>query len=109
MRISDWSSDVCSAELRSLADIGPTIALGVLGIGIVLMFETAFGRGALFWPLVIGIVGVALIWRQADEAQRERWLDSSERINPLRALFGAGGWASYTRVDRKSTRLNSSH
>jgi signal transduction histidine kinase len=105
-RFSDEAPGLASAtrtgkrpqQSRSLADIGPTIALGVLGIGIVLMFETAFGRGALFWPLVIGIVGVALIWRQADEAQRERWLDSSERINPLRALFGAGGWASYTRV-----------
>ncbi|NYG60191.1 signal transduction histidine kinase/phage shock protein PspC (stress-responsive transcriptional regulator) [Nocardioides daedukensis] len=105
-RFSDEAPGLASAtrtgkrpqEARKLGDIGPTIALGALGIGIVLMFETAFGRGALFWPLVIGIVGVALIWRQADEAQRERWIDSSERINPLRALFGAGGWASYARV-----------
>ena len=56
------------------------------------------GRGAVFWPLVIGIVGVALLWRQADEAQRERWLDSTGRIDPVRVVFGGGGWASYARV-----------
>ena len=36
----------------------------------------------------------ALLWRQADEAQRARWLDQSERLNPVRAVFGAGGWAA---------------
>ncbi|MDT0202002.1 PspC domain-containing protein [Nocardioides sp. AE5] len=83
---------------RTLGDVGPMIALGALGIGIVLMAEVAFGRGALFWPVVIGLVGIALIWRQADQAQRERWLDTTERINPIRALFGSGGWASWLRV-----------
>ena len=28
-------------------------------------------------------VGVALLWRQADEAQRERWLDTTGRIDPV--------------------------
>jgi signal transduction histidine kinase len=74
------------------------IALAALGIGIVLVFETTFGRGALFWPIVIGIGGVVLIWRQADEAQRERWLDTSGRIDPVRALVGRGTWASYARI-----------
>lgn len=83
---------------RKFTDLGPAIALGALGVGIVLMFEVVFGRGMLFWPLVIGIAGVALIWRQADEAQRERWMDTTGKVNPLRALFGSGGWASYTRI-----------
>jgi len=39
-----------------------------------------------------------LLWRQADEAQRERWLDSTGRIDPIRAIFGGGGWAAYFRV-----------
>jgi signal transduction histidine kinase/phage shock protein PspC (stress-responsive transcriptional regulator) len=83
---------------RRLADVGPAIALAALCVGIVLMVQIVFGRGALFWPVALGIVGVALIWRQADEAQRERWVDTSGRIHPVRALVGSGGWASYTRL-----------
>lgn len=105
-RFSDEAPGIASATRtgkrptggRRLPDVGPTIALGVLGIGLVLTFQSVFGRGALFWPIVLGICGIALIWRQADEAQRERWLDSTGRMDPLRALFGTGGWASYTRV-----------
>ena len=57
-----------------------------------------FGGGAVFWPIVIGLAGLALLWRQADEAQRERWFDSTERLDPVRMVFGSGGWASYARV-----------
>lgn len=84
--------------VRRLADVGPTIALAALALGVVLMFETVFGRGALFWPVVLGIGGIALFWRQADEAQRERWLDTTGRIDPVRALLGNGGWAAYARI-----------
>src|SRR6478735_1716305 len=73
-------------RIRRLGDVGPAIALAVLGLG------------AVFWPMLIAIVGVGLLWRQADEAQRERWLDSSGRIDPVRVVFGHGGWASYARV-----------
>ncbi|HYF72149.1 MAG TPA: PspC domain-containing protein [Nocardioides sp.] len=85
-------------RIRRLGDVGPAIALAALGLGAILMLEAVLGRGAIFWPLVIAIVGVALLWRQADEAQRERWLDSTGRIDPVRAVFGHGGWASYARV-----------
>ncbi|MCD6638305.1 MAG: PspC domain-containing protein [Nocardioides sp.] len=81
-----------------LVDAGPALALGALLFGLVLGFEGLFGQGLLFWPVVLGIAGITLLWRQADEAQRERWLDSSGRIDPFRAVFGNGGWASYTRV-----------
>ena len=81
-----------------LRDAGPVIAIGALLFGGVLGFEAAFGQGALFWPVVIAIAGVGLLWRQADEAQRERWLDSTGRIDPFRAIFGGGGWAAYFRV-----------
>ncbi len=64
----------------------------------VFLLEAIFGRGALLWPIVIAVVGVALLWRQADEAQRERWLDSGGRVNPVRLVFGDGGWAAYARV-----------
>lgn len=81
-----------------VVDAGPAIALGALMLGVVLGFEAVFGEGAVFWPVLLGVAGVALLWRQADEAQRERWLDSSGRVDPFRAVFGNGGWASWARV-----------
>ncbi|WP_210504418.1 ATP-binding protein [Nocardioides xinjiangensis] len=81
-----------------LRDAGPAIALGALFFGVVLGVEGIVGRGAFFWPVVLGIAGVALLWRQADEAQRERWMDSTGRIDPFRAIFGNGGWAAYVRI-----------
>ncbi len=81
-----------------LRDAGPAIALGAMFFGVVLGFEGIFGQGALFWPVVLGVTGIALLWRQADEAQRERWIDSSGRIDPFRAVFGNGGWAAYGRI-----------
>jgi signal transduction histidine kinase len=47
---------------------------------------------------VLSILGFGLLWRQADEAQRARWLDQSDKVNPVRAVFGGGGWAAYLRV-----------
>lgn len=83
---------------RRLGDVGQVVALGALALGLLLAVEAVLGQGVVFWPVAIGLVGVALLWRQADEAQRERWLDTTGRIDPLRAVFGAGGWASYARV-----------
>lgn len=79
-------------------DKGPAVALVALGFGALLLGESAFGGGSLFWPVMVGVVGVALLWRQADQAQRERWLDASGRLDPVRMVFGRGGWASYARV-----------
>lgn len=85
-------------RFRRLGDVGPAIALAALGLGALLLLQAVLGGGAVFWPLLIALAGVALLWRQADEAQRERWLDSSGRIAPSRVVFGNGGWASYARV-----------
>jgi signal transduction histidine kinase len=85
-------------RIRRLADSGPAIALVALGLGLVLTAEAIFGHGLVFWPLVLAVLGFGLLWRQADEAQRTRWLDQSERLNPVRAVFGSGGWAAYLRV-----------
>jgi signal transduction histidine kinase/phage shock protein PspC (stress-responsive transcriptional regulator) len=85
-------------RIRRLTDIGPIAALAALGIGLVFTMEALFGRGALIWPIAIGLAGIALLWRQADEAQRERWLDTTGRINPTRVILGDGGWASYARL-----------
>lgn len=85
-------------RIRRLTDAGPVITLGMLGLGVIFFLEAIFGQGTLLWPVVIAVVGIALLWRQADEAQRERWLDGPGRVNPARLVFGGGGWAAYARV-----------
>ncbi len=83
---------------RRLGDVGQVVALGALALGLLLAVEAVLGRGVVFWPVAIGLAGVALLWRQADEAQRERWLDTTGHVDPVRIVFGSGGWASYARV-----------
>jgi signal transduction histidine kinase len=85
-------------RIRRLADAGPAVALAALGFGVLLVLQALFGEGLVLVPLVLGVAGVSLLWRQADEAQRERWLDTTGRVDPVRVVFGSGGWASYARV-----------
>jgi signal transduction histidine kinase/phage shock protein PspC (stress-responsive transcriptional regulator) len=86
-------------RIRRLADSGPAVALVALGLGLVFTAEAIFGgNGIVLWAVVLAVLGFGLLWRQADEAQRSRWLDQSERLNPMRAVFGGGGWAAYVRV-----------
>jgi signal transduction histidine kinase len=85
-------------RIRRLSDLGPLVATGAIALGIAAFLALATGQGALFWPVLLAVAGVAVLWRQADEAQRERWLDSSGRINVVRAVVGGGGLASYLRL-----------
>ncbi len=86
------------SRVRRLTDAGPVIVLGVLAMGVVILLGTSIGQATLFWPAVIAVAGIGLLWRQADEVQRERWLDATGRIDLFRSVFGSGGWASYARV-----------
>ncbi|WP_300680536.1 ATP-binding protein [Nocardioides sp.] len=90
--------------IRRLADAGPTVALAALGVGVIFILEAVFGLRQAFWPLLLAGVGIGLIWRQADEAQRERWIDSAGRIDPMRVLFGRG-WQSWVRIGAGLTLL----
>jgi signal transduction histidine kinase/phage shock protein PspC (stress-responsive transcriptional regulator) len=83
---------------RRLQDVGPLVAIGAVALGVVVLGQRLLGGSVLFWPLLLGLVGLAVLWRQADEAQRERWLDSTGRINFWRAVVGSGGAASYARL-----------
>lgn len=85
-------------RIRRLGDLGPVAVLAALGLGAVFSLDAAFGVGGVVWPVLVGVVGVALLWRQADEAQRERWLDATGRVDPARVVLGDGGWASYARL-----------
>lgn len=83
---------------RALADRGPTAVLAALGVGLALAASGIFGAGWWIWPVGIAVAGVALLWRQADEAQRERWRDAGERLDPSRLVLGGGGWEAWARL-----------
>ena len=49
------------------------LALGALGVGAVLLLQSAGRFSAAVLPLLVVGGGAALVWRQADEVRRERW------------------------------------
>ncbi len=83
---------------RRFTDYGPLVAVGTIAIGVLLAATMATGRTLAFGPLLLAGAGVALLWWQADEAQRERWRDPSRHIGPVRAVVGGGGWRAYVRI-----------
>ena len=83
---------------RRLADYGPLVAVGAIALGVLLAVIMATGQTLAVGPLLLGGGGVALLWWQADEAQRDRWSDPSRRMGPVRAVVGGGGWRAYLRI-----------
>jgi signal transduction histidine kinase/phage shock protein PspC (stress-responsive transcriptional regulator) len=84
---------------RRAEDIGQIVALAFLGVGVVALVQVA-GLGVstkIFWPLIFALTGVALIWRQADEAQRARWVQASPRLPVIGSLLGRNSWAATAR------------
>jgi len=64
---------------RRRPDRNDLIALCLLAGGVVLLVRQLglWLGGAFVWPLLAAAVGVAIIWRQADESQRARWAASA--------------------------------
>ena len=92
----DLSPGLESATRRGLrsgsrtgpTEIAQTIALGAVGIGVLLLIQST-GRGindGLFGPLLVGVVGVAVVWRQLDDVAWSRWMRETR------------GWAFASRV-----------
>lgn len=72
-------------------DAGQLLAVAVLGFGVLIALQSIGGISAgIFWPVVLGAVGLAVIWRQADEAQRSRWAQASPGLPVIGPLLGAG-------------------
>ena len=67
---------------RRVADIGRLLPLVLLAGGVVLLLQGSrlFVGNVLLVPLLLGTAGVAVLWRQADEAQRSRWLRMPSRL-----------------------------
>ncbi|MCW2819916.1 MAG: ATP-binding region, ATPase domain protein [Marmoricola sp.] len=83
---------------RRLTDYGPLVALGTVTVGVLLMITFVTGQTLSYGPLLLAAAGVAVLWWQADEAQRERWRDPSSRMSPVRAVVGDGGWRAWGRI-----------
>ena len=83
---------------RRLADLGPLVAVGAIVVGVLLLVILVTGQSLAIGPLLLAGSGVAVLWWQADEAQRERWSEPSRRLGPVRAVVGGGGWRAYVRI-----------
>jgi len=75
---------------RRAEDTGQLVALLVLGVGLVLLLNaTPLGVAPnLLWPALVVAAGLALLWRQADEADPE--LDEESARGPWQAMFAGG-------------------
>ncbi|HET8559928.1 MAG TPA: PspC domain-containing protein [Marmoricola sp.] len=81
---------------RRLADQGPLVALGAVVVGVLALVSVLTGRMFVVWPLILAGGGLAVLWWQADEAQRQRWRDSTSKVGPLGIL--GGGWSGWVRL-----------
>src|SRR3546814_7399559 len=114
MRISDWSSDVCSSDLKvEVGDWGHSLAWpsgAELGADM-LWLETlsATGHGDVHAFLEWRLRHALSLSKAADALGVSRrmvaYYSNGEKKVPKPILLACRGWEA----DRKSTRLNSSH
>ena len=76
------ASEAAAPKARSARrrpDRGDLVALCVLAGGVVLLVRQSglWIGDAFVWPVLAAAVGVAIIWHQADESQRQRWAASA--------------------------------
>lgn len=84
----------------SKGDLGQLTALVLLGAGLILLVQqTPLGVSpAVFVPVLLGGLGVALIWRTADEQERRSMAVISPRAPWLAPLLGTGGVGAVIRI-----------
>ncbi|TNY38959.1 ATP-binding protein [Thermomonospora catenispora] len=73
------------ADVRRHRDWGQLLAYKALAIGVCLVSWTSGLAQAALWPLLIGGIGVAILWQQAEREQRQRWVRTT--TVPLRRLW----------------------
>lgn len=83
---------------RTLRDMGLLVALGAIALGGFALGQQVWSYSIVIWPVLIGAIGVGVLWWQADEAQRARWRDSTNQGSWPRAVAGDGTWADWTRL-----------
>src|SRR3546814_8846276 len=102
MRISDWSSDVCSSDLFLLPVLGSSVVIGMLAVSalnplasaLLSRYESLEASYMRNQESKLAVSESGLWLRQADDGGQS--VIHAERVRP-----GS--------IDRKSTRLNSSH
>src|SRR3546814_6878535 len=105
MRISDWSSDVCSSDLRVGSDIGVAVAVAA---------DPVSKRKKALWPVFEELVPRRI---EARHGRQEAFphegngvfhlVGDEEPVGPERPRLPEQ--RDLAAEDRKSTRLNSSH
>ena len=66
--------------------------------GVALLVEAVFGGALLFWPLLLGVVGSRCCGGRPTRPSASAGSTRSGRIDPVRVVFGGGGWAPYARL-----------
>lgn len=84
-----------SGEVGTDQQRAPLLALIALVAGVLVLLNTMLGQGEspYLWPVVIAGAGVALVWRQADDARWSRWLSLGETSGSAAAVRLAAGVA----------------
>src|SRR3546814_9439030 len=105
MRISDWSSDVCSSDLV-IDNLAPLPQLD----GVYLAAESApdsytNDRWRTDHPSVLGALGMV---PESPKLDREVMANTLDKVWETWFWEETWGW-DFPMTDRKSTRLNSSH
>src|SRR3546814_6818479 len=104
MRISDWSSDVCSSDLTGKTLFASTIARA-LDVPFVVVDATSLTEAGYVGEDVESIITKLL---QAADGNVEKAQKGIIYVDEIDKIARKSDSASITR-DRKSTRLNSSH
>ncbi len=67
-----------ATRASGVRDTGVALSLCLVGLGAIVFLQNAgFGISPrIFWPLVVAGSGVALLWWQSDQAEREAWIST---------------------------------
>src|SRR3546814_3436311 len=94
MRISDWSSDVCSSDLIHLALF--SVAALWLPIGIAQLAPPAPGQEALWVPLLLlASIGPVFFTVSAQAPLMQRWFAADPRAGDPYYLYAASNLGSF--------------
>jgi signal transduction histidine kinase len=75
----------------TVRDTGVALSVCMVGLGAIVFLQNAgFGISSrIFWPLVVAGSGVALLWWQSDQAERDEWMSTQTGWKGLlRMLLG---------------------
>lgn len=76
-----------AAPVRERAQVPALAALGIGGL-LLASHLGLFASQSTLWPALVVGAGVAIVWRQADDAQRRRWLDDRRSGGGARVVAG---------------------